>query len=109
MSTSAPTSRPSVWRLLAVALLLLASIGLHVYVLRLNRESNAELATRFVSVEDYNNLVRAQNRLTILITNLQTLFGEHRTGLARLAGQFDRLDGACLRQETQAWPSFTLR
>jgi hypothetical protein len=102
MSTSTPTSRPALWSLLAVTLLVLASIGLHVYLLGLNRESNAELATRFVSVEDYNNLVRAQNKLTTLITNQQTLFGEHRTELARLAGQFDRLDGACVKSGSLA-------
>lgn len=102
MSTSTPASRPALWPLLAVALLLLAGIGLHVHLFRLNRQENAESARRFVSVEDYNNLVRAQNKLTTLITNQQTLFGEHRTELARLAGQFDRLDGACAKSGSLA-------
>jgi len=90
------------WPLLAVTLVLLASIGLHVYLFRLNCQNNAESASRFVSIEDYNNLVRAQNKLTTLITNQQTLFSEHQTELTRLAQQYDHLDGACVRSGSLA-------
>jgi len=90
------------WPLLAVTLVLLASFGLHVYLFRLNCQNNAESASRFVSIEDYNNLVRAQNKLTTLITNQQTLFSEHQTELTRLAQQYDHLDGACVRSGSLA-------
>ena len=90
------------WALLAATLLLLASVGLHIYLFRLNRQNNTESASRFVSVEDYNNLVRAQNKLTTLITNQQTLFSEHQTELTRLARQYEHLDGACVRSGSLA-------
>jgi small nuclear ribonucleoprotein (snRNP)-like protein len=85
------------WPLLAATLLLLASIGPHVYLFRLNRQNNAELAGRLVSVDDYNNLVRSQNKLATLVTNQQTLLDEQQTELSELARQYDRLDGACVK------------
>jgi len=85
------------WPLLALTVLLLASIGLHIHLSRLSRQANAELASRFVCIEDYNNLVRAQNKLATLITNQQMRLGEQRTELTRLVQQYEHLDGACVK------------
>lgn len=102
MSNSTLTSRPAKWPLLAIALLLLAGIGVHVHLFRLNCQSNAELASRFVSTEDHNNLVRAQNKLTSVIANQQPVLDEQRALLAKLTWQYDHLDSVCVKSGSLA-------
>ena len=102
MSSRNPQGKPAALLLIAVVLILLVSIASHVFLVQLHQRQSIEFVNRFVPVEDHNELVRAQNKLTVLFTNQQSLLDHQQMELNALARLCDRLDGTCVRTSSLA-------